>query len=87
LYKPQHNKINCLAHALQLEHSLYDYAAAMRLAAISNEIKDNQKAIDNLRMDMQEILHQEFLYLFGKVMPLLPKQQQQKVRGKLFPCR
>jgi hypothetical protein len=38
----------------------------MRLAAISNEIKDNQKAIDNLRMNMQEILHQEFLYLFGK---------------------
>jgi hypothetical protein len=29
-------------------------------------------------MDMQEILHKEFLYLFDKVMPLLPKWEKEE---------
>jgi hypothetical protein len=73
VFKRQRNKINSLARALQLEHSLYDRTTAMKLAVISSKINDTKKSIDNLKMDMQEILHQEFLYLFDKDMPLLPK--------------
>jgi hypothetical protein len=60
LYKRERNKINSLARALQLEHALYQDETVMRFAALSDQIKDNQKAIENLRLDMQEAIHREF---------------------------
>lgn len=50
-----------------------------RLSAISDQIKQNQTAIENLRLDMAEAIHQEFMYLFNKIMMLT--QQQQNSRG------
>jgi hypothetical protein len=76
LYKRERNKINSLARALQLDYSLYDRTTAMRFAAISDEITDTKKSIESLKMDMAEILHQEFIYLFGKLTPLLHNNKQ-----------
>jgi hypothetical protein len=42
----------------------------MRFAAISDQIKDNQKAIENLRLDMQEAIRREFMYLIQKMLSL-----------------
>jgi hypothetical protein len=57
-----------LARALQLEHALYQDETVMRFAAISDQIKDNQKAIENLRLDMQSAIHNEFMYLVQKML-------------------
>ena len=78
IVKRERNKINSLARALQIEHSLYNRDIAMRLADLSDEIKQNESAINGLKMDIAEVMRQEFLFLFGKVMPLLPKQYHQQ---------
>jgi hypothetical protein len=66
-----------LARALQLEHALYQDETVMRFAAISDQIKDNQKAIENLRLDMQSAIHNEFMYLVQKMLLTKPKQHHQ----------
>jgi hypothetical protein len=68
LYKREHNKINTLARALQLEHALYQDDTVMRLAAISNQINNVDKKIENLRLDMQAAIHNEFMYLVQKML-------------------
>jgi hypothetical protein len=57
LYKRQRNKINSLARVLQLEHALYQDDTVMRFAAISNQINNADKKIENLRLDMQAAIH------------------------------
>ena len=49
-----------------------------RLSAISDQIKQNQTAIENLRLDMAEAIHQEFMYLFNKIMKLTQQQQNSR---------
>jgi hypothetical protein len=68
LYKRERNKINSLARALQLEHALYQDDTVMRLAAISNQINNVDKKIENLRLDMQEAIKREFLFLMHKML-------------------
>jgi hypothetical protein len=70
LYKRERNKINSLARALQLEHALYQDETVMRFAAISDQIKDVDKNIENLRLDMQEAIRREFMYLIQKMLSL-----------------
>jgi hypothetical protein len=70
LYKRQRNKINSLARALQLEHALYQDETVMRFAAISNQINNTDKHIENLRLDMQEAIRREFMYLMQKMLSL-----------------
>jgi hypothetical protein len=68
LYKRERNKINSLAHALQLEHALYQ--DEMRFAAISEQINNTDKKIEDLRLDMQEAIRREFMYLIQKMLSL-----------------
>jgi hypothetical protein len=70
LYKREHNKINSLARALQLEHALYQDDTVLRLAAISNQINNTDKKIEDLRLDMQEAIRREFMYLVQKMLSL-----------------
>jgi hypothetical protein len=68
LYKRQRNKINSLARALQLENALYNDDIRMRFAAISDQISNVDKHIENLRLDMQEAIRCEFMYLVQKML-------------------
>jgi hypothetical protein len=70
LYKRERNKINSLAHALQLEHALYQDETVMRFAAISEQINNTDKKIEDLRLDMQEAIRREFMYLIQKMLSL-----------------
>jgi hypothetical protein len=80
LYKRERNKINSMARCLQLEHALYQDDTVMRLAAISNQINHVDKNIENLRMDMQEAIRREFMYLVQKMLSLkLDKADSQAV--------
>jgi hypothetical protein len=47
----------------------------MRFAAISDQINNVDKRIEDLRIDMQSAIHNEFMYLVNKML-LLPKQQR-----------
>jgi hypothetical protein len=78
LCKREPNKINSLARALQLEHALYQDETVMRFAAISDQIKNVDKQIENLRLDMQAAIHNEFMYLVQKML-LLPKHSDNSV--------
>jgi hypothetical protein len=42
----------------------------MRFAAISDQIKDVDRHVENLRMDMQEAIRREFMYLIQKMLSL-----------------
>jgi hypothetical protein len=68
LYKRQRNKINSLARALQLEHALYQDGTVMRFSAISDQIDRVDKHVEDLRMDMQSAIHNEFVYLVQKML-------------------
>jgi hypothetical protein len=70
LYKRERNKINSLARALQLEHALYEDETVMRFAAISDQINNVDKHVENLRLDMQEAIRREFMYLIQKMLSL-----------------
>jgi hypothetical protein len=70
LYKRERNKINSLARALQLEHALYQDETVMRFAAISDQINNTDKKIEDLRIDMQEAIRREFMYLIQKMLSL-----------------
>jgi hypothetical protein len=72
LYKRERNKINSLARVLQLENALYNDETVMRFAAISNQIDRVDKNVEDLRMDMQSAIHNEFVYLGQKM--LLPRK-------------
>jgi hypothetical protein len=72
LYKRERNKINSLARVLQLENALYADQITMRFAAISDQINNVDKKIENLRLDMQAAIHNEFMYLVNKML-LLPR--------------
>jgi hypothetical protein len=74
LYKRERNKINSLARALQLEHALYQDDTVMRLAAISNQVNNVDKKVENLRLDMQAAIHNEFMYLVQKMLSFNNKQ-------------
>jgi hypothetical protein len=74
--KRERNKINSLARVLQLEHALYQDDTVLRFAALNNRLNHVDKQIDNLRLDMQAAIHNEFMYLVNKMM-LLPSKQQQ----------
>jgi hypothetical protein len=74
LYKRERQKINSLARALQLEHSLYQDDLVMRLGSLSDQIDRVDKHVEDLRLDMQEAIRREFMYLVQKM--LLPKRQQ-----------
>jgi hypothetical protein len=49
----------------------------MRFAALDNKLDNIDRHVENLRLDMQSAIHNEFMYLANKML-LLPKQQQQK---------
>jgi hypothetical protein len=78
LYKRERNKINSLARALQLEHALYQDETVMRFAAISDQINNVDKRIEDLRIDMPSAIHNEFMYLVNKMF-LLPKHSDNSV--------
>jgi hypothetical protein len=40
----------------------------MRFAAISDQINNVDKHIENLRLDMQSAIHNEFMYLVNKML-------------------
>jgi hypothetical protein len=61
-----------LARVLQLENALYNDQIVMRFAAISDQINNVDKKIENLRLDMQSAIHNEFMYLVQKM--LLPRK-------------
>jgi hypothetical protein len=50
LYKRERQKINSLARALQLEHALYNDETVMRFAAISDQINNVDKRIEDLEL-------------------------------------
>jgi uncharacterized protein YigA (DUF484 family) len=72
-YKRERQKINSLARVLQLENALYNDQLVMRFSTISDQINKVDKKIEDLRMDMQSAIHNEFMYLANKML-LLPKQ-------------
>jgi hypothetical protein len=44
-------------------YSLYDHLASMRHAAISDQIDRVDKHVEDLCLDMQSAIHNEFVYL------------------------
>jgi hypothetical protein len=73
LYKRERNKINSLARALQLEHALYQDETVMRFAAISNQINNVDKHVEDLRPNNTTRPRKEgfsCLSLFAVVVPL-----------------
>jgi hypothetical protein len=75
-YRRTRNKINSLARVLQIEHSLYQDDLVMRLGSLSDQINTVDKHVDDLRLDLRSMIHDEFMYLIQKM--LLPKRQQQQ---------
>jgi hypothetical protein len=76
-YKRERQKINSLARVLQLENALYADQMVMRFSAISDQIDNVDKKIEELRLDMQAAIHNEFMYLVQKM--LLPKQRAENM--------
>lgn len=68
LYKRERNKINSLARALQLEHALYQDDTVMRFSSLSNQVNNTDKKIEDLRLDMQDAIRREFMYLIQKML-------------------
>jgi hypothetical protein len=72
-YKRQRQKINNLGLVLNREHALYDRIAAMRIAAISNQINNVDKHVEDLRPNNTTRPRKEgfsCLSLFAVVVPL-----------------
>jgi hypothetical protein len=70
LYKRERQKINSLARCIQLEHALYNDDIVMRFSSLSNQINNTDKKIEDLRLDMQEAIRREFMYLIQKMLSL-----------------
>jgi hypothetical protein len=60
-----------MGRALQLEHALYQDETVTRFAAISDQINRVDKHVEDLRLDMQAAIHDEFTRLVRKM--LLPR--------------
>jgi hypothetical protein len=67
-YKRERSKINSLARVLQLENALYNDQIVMRFADLSDQINIVDKHVEDLRLDMQEAIRREFMYLVQKML-------------------
>jgi hypothetical protein len=64
---------------LQLENALYNDQLVMRFVAISDQINNVDKKIEGLHLDMQAVIHNEFMYLVNKM--LLPRKHKSDNRA------
>jgi hypothetical protein len=81
--KRTRNKINSVTRAMQLEHALYNHDLVMRFASISDQIRSTKESVDNLRLDVREIIHEELMYaVYNKLIIPPPSSQQNNNKAK-----
>jgi hypothetical protein len=56
-----------------VDNALYNDQLVMRFSAISDQINNVDKKIEDLRLDIQSAIHNEFSFLIQKM--LLPKRE------------